>query len=87
MGIISWIIFGATAGWLASIVLKTNDQQGAIGNIITGIVGAALGGWLSELLFNGQGVTGFNIRSFIVAVLGAIIFLLIKGAVTGKRHV
>lgn len=87
MGIISWIVFGAVAGWLASIVLKTNDQQGALGNIIVGIVGAALGGWLSGLLFDGQGVTGFNIRSFIVAVLGAVVFLIIKGAVTGKRHV
>lgn len=87
MGIISWIIFGAIAGWIASLLLKTNDQQGAIGNILVGIVGAAVGGWLSGLLFDGSGVTGFNFPSFFVAVAGAVVFLLIKGALTGKRHV
>lgn len=87
MGILSWIIFGAIAGWLASILLKTNDQQGALGNIIVGIIGATIGGWLSGFLFDGMGVTGFNLESFIVAVVGAVVFLLIKGAVTGKRAV
>ncbi len=87
MGIISWIIFGAIAGWIASLILKTNDEQGAVGNIVVGIVGAALGGWLSGFLFDGTGVTGFNFQSFFVAVAGAIILLLIKGAITGKKHV
>ncbi len=87
MGILSWIIFGAIAGWVASLILKTNDQQGALGNIIVGIIGAALGGWIAGFLFNDVGVTGFNIRSFIVAIIGAIVLLLIKGAVTGKRAV
>jgi uncharacterized membrane protein YeaQ/YmgE (transglycosylase-associated protein family) len=87
MGIISWVIFGAIAGWLASIVLKTNDQQGALGNIIVGIVGAVVGGWLAGFFFDGVGVSGFNLESFIVAVVGAVIVLLIKGAVTGKRAV
>jgi uncharacterized membrane protein YeaQ/YmgE (transglycosylase-associated protein family) len=87
MNIIAWIIFGAIAGWLASIILKTNDEQGAIGNVVVGIIGAAVGGWISGLVFDGSGVTGFNVRSFIVAVLGAVVFLLIKGALTGKRSV
>lgn len=87
MGILSWIIFGAIAGWIASIILKTNDQQGALGNIIVGIIGAAIGGWLAGFMFDGAGVTGFNLTSFLVAIVGAVIFLLIKGAVTGKRHV
>lgn len=87
MGILSWIIFGAIAGWLASIVLKTNDQQGALGNIIVGIIGAVVGGWLAGFLFDGVSVTGFNFESFIVAVVGAIVVLLLKGAVTGKRAV
>lgn len=87
MGILSWIIFGAIAGWLASILVKTNGEQGAIGNIIVGIVGAAIGGWLSGFLFDGVGVTGFNIQSFFVAVVGAVVLLLIKGALTGRRAV
>lgn len=87
MGIISWIIFGAIAGWIASLIVKTNDQQGAVGNIIVGIIGAAVGGWLSGFLFDGTGVTGFNLQSFFIAVIGAIVFLFIKGAITGKKHV
>lgn len=87
MGILSWIIFGAIAGWIASLILKTNEQQGAVGNIIVGIVGAAVGGWLSGFLFDGTGVTGFNLQSFFIAVVGAVVFLLIKGAITGKKHV
>lgn len=87
MGIIMWIIFGALAGWVASMLLKTNDQQGAIGNIIVGILGALLGGFLAGLLFDSPGVTGFNLTSFIIAVIGAVILLLLKGALTGKRAV
>lgn len=87
MGIISWVIFGAIAGWVASLILKTDGQQGMLGNIIVGIIGAAIGGWIAGLLFGGVGVTGFNVRSFIVAVVGAIVLLLIKGALTGKRAV
>lgn len=85
MGIISWVIFGAIAGWIASIILKTNDQQGALGNIIVGIIGAAVGGWLTGFLFDDVGISGFTIESFVVAIVGSIVFLLIKGAVTGKR--
>lgn len=87
MTIISWLIFGTIAGWIASLILKTDDQQGVIGNVIVGIIGAALGGWLADLMFNSQGVTGFNIKSFIVAIIGAVVFLLIKGVITGKRAV
>lgn len=87
MGWISWIIFGGIAGWIASLILKTNDQQGVVGNVIVGIVGAALGGWLSGFLFDGTGVTGFNLQSFFIAVVGALVFLAIKGAITGKKHV
>jgi uncharacterized membrane protein YeaQ/YmgE (transglycosylase-associated protein family) len=86
MGIISWIILGALAGWLASIILKTNDQQGALGNIIAGILGAFLGGFLARMLGIGD-VTGLNIGSILIALVGAILVLMIKGAVTGKRAV
>ncbi len=87
MNIIVWVIFGALAGWVASMILKTNDQQGAIGNIIVGILGAIIGGYLAGLLFDSPGVTGFNLMSFIIAVAGAVLLLILKGAVTGKRAV
>ena len=86
MGIISWIIFGALAGWLVSLIMKTNGKQGAFGNIVVGIVGAIIGGWLGGKLFDVT-VTGFNIKSLLVAIVGGIIFTVILGAITGKKAV
>jgi len=76
MGIILWIIFGAIAGWAASVIMKTDYNQGTVSDIIMGIVGAVVGGFIMELL--GQsGVTGFNLYSFFVAILGAIVVIYI----------
>ena len=74
MGIILWIIFGALVGWIASIVMKTDAQQGAVLNIVVGVIGAVMGGWLMSFLGQ-QGVTGFNLKSFIVALIGAVILI------------
>jgi len=74
MGIISWIVLGGIAGWLASIIMKRNDRMGCITNILAGILGAAVGGWVFSL-FGGQGVTGFNLPSLLVAFVGAVIVL------------
>jgi uncharacterized membrane protein YeaQ/YmgE (transglycosylase-associated protein family) len=80
MGILGWIIFGALAGWVASMLTGTNERQGCIMNIIVGVIGAFLGGFLVELL-TGTGISfGWNWRSFIVAVLGSILLLFITGA-------
>jgi uncharacterized membrane protein YeaQ/YmgE (transglycosylase-associated protein family) len=76
MSIIAWIVLGGIAGWIASMIAGNNAQQGVIGNIIVGIVGAFIGGFLFKI-FGGQGVTGFNIWSLIVAVAGATVLLLI----------
>jgi uncharacterized membrane protein YeaQ/YmgE (transglycosylase-associated protein family) len=74
MGILLWIIFGALAGWIASVIMKTD--AGAMMDIIMGIVGAVVGGFIMNLL--GQsGVTGFNLYSMIVAVIGAIVVIYI----------
>ena len=66
MNFILWIIFGALAGWIASIIMGKNQRMGAIANIVVGIVGAFIGGWLMSF-FGAQGVTGFNFPSFLVA--------------------
>jgi uncharacterized membrane protein YeaQ/YmgE (transglycosylase-associated protein family) len=71
MGIILWIVFGALVGWIASLIMKTDSEQGALLNIIIGIVGAVIGGWLMGILGE-RGVTGFNVYSFLVALLGAV---------------
>ncbi|MBP9732605.1 MAG: GlsB/YeaQ/YmgE family stress response membrane protein [Candidatus Magasanikbacteria bacterium] len=80
MGIILWIILGALAGWIASLIMKTDVQQGAIGNIIIGIIGALLGGFVMSLI-GSTGVTGFNLYSLLVAILGAIILIWIIRAI------
>ena len=76
MGIILWIIFGAIAGWVASIIMKTNASQGTMMDIIMGIIGAVVGGFLMGLV--GQsGVTGFNIYRMAVAIMGACVAIFI----------
>ena len=80
MNFLVWIIFGALAGWIASMIMGKNKQMGAIANIVVGIVGALLGGWLMSL-FGAQGVTGFNLTSLIVAIVGAVVLLFVVGLV------
>jgi uncharacterized membrane protein YeaQ/YmgE (transglycosylase-associated protein family) len=79
MGIIMWIIFGALAGWIASMIMKTNEEQGAVANIVIGIIGAVIGGFIFNLL-GGSSVDGFNIYSLIVAIVGAVILIAILKA-------
>ena len=71
MNILLWIVFGALAGWIASMLMGTDAQMGALANIIVGIVGAVIGGLIMNS-FGAQGVTGFNLPSMIVAVIGAV---------------
>jgi uncharacterized membrane protein YeaQ/YmgE (transglycosylase-associated protein family) len=80
MGIILWIIFGALVGWIASMIMKTDAQQGAGLNIVVGIIGALIGGFIMNAVGH-AGVTGFNLYSFLVALLGAIVLIAIVKAV------
>ncbi|HZH43175.1 MAG TPA: GlsB/YeaQ/YmgE family stress response membrane protein [Lysobacter sp.] len=78
MNIIIWLIVGGIVGWLASLVMRTDAQQGILLNVVVGIVGAFIGGWLiGPLLGAGSINEGFSIMSFVVSLLGAIILLAI----------
>jgi uncharacterized membrane protein YeaQ/YmgE (transglycosylase-associated protein family) len=70
MGIIAWIVLGGVAGWLTALIM--GNRQGIIGDIIVGIVGAMIGGWVATF-FGGTGITGFNLWSLLIAVLGGVI--------------
>ena len=83
MGILAWIVIGALAGWLASLLVR-GGGLGIVGDIVVGIVGAVLGGLIMSA-FGGAGVTGFNLYSFFVAVVGAVVLLLIVRMFTGRR--
>lgn len=80
MGFFGWIILGALAGWIASIIMNKNRSMGAIANIVTGIIGAFIGGIVFNL-FGGQEVTGLNLYSLMVSVVGACILLWIAGKI------
>ncbi len=79
MGVIAWIVLGLIAGWLASVFMKTDSSQGSLTDIIVGIVGAFIGGFVMNLLGN-TGVTGFNLYSILVATVGAVILIAIRRA-------
>lgn len=83
MGIIGWIIIGALAGWIASLITGNDKKMGSGMNILVGIVGGVIGGIVMNLL-GGTGITGFNLWSLLVATLGAVILLFIVNAV--KRN-
>ena len=83
MSIIGWIVLGLIAGFIGSKIV-TSQGQGFWINIALGIVGALVGGFLFESL-GSQGITGFNLSSMIVAIIGAVVVLLIYHAITGRR--
>src|SRR4051812_11724518 len=87
MSIIAWIILGAIAGYLAGFLVKGDEGLGVIGHIVLGIVGALVGGFLASVLFNTKPIDGpFDISSIVVATIGAIITVLVVGAVTGRSR-
>lgn len=75
MGIIAWIVFGLIAGIIAKLIMPGRDGGGFILTCILGIVGAVVGGWLATMFGIGGSISGFNLNSFLVAVVGAIIVL------------
>ena len=85
LGFIGWIVLGGLAGWVASMIMGNNASQGLIGNIVVGIVGGLLGGFIFGL-FGGAGVTGFNLWSFLVALVGASVLLFLWRLITGRKR-
>ena len=75
MGIIAWIIFGLIAGAIAKLIMPGRDGGGFILTCVLGVVGAVVGGWLATMFGLGGSVSGFNMHSFLVAVVGAIVVL------------
>jgi uncharacterized membrane protein YeaQ/YmgE (transglycosylase-associated protein family) len=81
MNILAWIVLGGIAGWIASMIAKTDARQGIFLNIVVGIIGAFLGGLLFSIL-GGAGITGFNFYSLMVAIIGSVLFIGLTKLVT-----
>jgi uncharacterized membrane protein YeaQ/YmgE (transglycosylase-associated protein family) len=84
MSIIGWIVLGLIAGFIASKIVNKRGE-GVFMDIVLGIVGALVGGFIFSTL-GSSGVTGFNLYSMIVAVIGAVVVLLVYHAITGRRR-
>jgi uncharacterized membrane protein YeaQ/YmgE (transglycosylase-associated protein family) len=79
VNLILWIIFGALAGWIASLIMRTDAEQGAFANIIIGIIGALIGGWIARAV-TGNSYDTFSLAGLIVAIVGAVVLLAILKA-------
>lgn len=85
MGILSWIIVGLIAGWLAGLVVK-GGGYGCVGDIVVGVIGGVLGGWIASYFFHmGDAMTGINLESILVAFVGAVIFVILLRLIGGRR--
>jgi len=87
MGILSWLVVGAIAGYLAGLLVKGDESLGVIGHIVLGIIGALVGGFLAGILTGGQDyTTGINITTIIVATIGAVIAVVGWAAIRGRSR-
>jgi uncharacterized membrane protein YeaQ/YmgE (transglycosylase-associated protein family) len=80
MGPLAWVLFGALAGWVASLIAGTSRRQGCLVDIVVGVVGALIGGLIMRVLGKGPVNWGFDLKSFGLAVLGAVLLLLITNS-------
>ncbi len=85
MSILAWIVVGIIAGWLAEKI--TGSNHGLLTNLIVGIIGAFIGGFLVSQLFGYRYVEGFNLPSILVATLGAVVLLFVLGLLRGRRTI
>jgi uncharacterized membrane protein YeaQ/YmgE (transglycosylase-associated protein family) len=86
MGILAWIVVGLLAGWLAGLVVK-GSGYGCIGDIVVGVIGALLGGWIASYFFHmGDPISGINLQSILIAFIGAVIFVFILRLIGRRRN-
>ncbi|MGQ0504113.1 MAG: GlsB/YeaQ/YmgE family stress response membrane protein [Myxococcaceae bacterium] len=85
-GIIMWIVIGALAGWIGSKIMGTDAAQGGIANILIGVVGAVVGGFVTRTFFGDSTSNNGFFASFLVALLGAVVLIGIWKAVAGRRR-
>lgn len=86
MGILSWIVFGLLAGAVAKFIMPGKDPGGIVLTIVIGVVGGLLGGWLGSSVFGSTGVTGFDLASFVWAVIGSLILLVLYRVFTHRAR-
>jgi len=86
MGVFSWLVVGAIAGWLAGLLVKGDESYGVIGHIVLGIVGAIVGGFIAGALTGGDYITGINFTTIVVAVIGAVIAVVAWNAIRGRSR-
>ncbi len=84
MSIISWILVGLVAGWIANMIMSSG-AGGLLADLIIGIVGALVGGFLAGILLGGDYISGFNFTTLIVAIIGAIVVIALYRLITGQR--
>jgi uncharacterized membrane protein YeaQ/YmgE (transglycosylase-associated protein family) len=85
VSILGWIIVGGLAGWLASMVMGTNERQGCMMDVILGVIGACVAGWLFAIFTRGEIRLGVNIPSIFIAFVGACVVIGIKKAMSGRN--
>lgn len=85
MNIVVWIAFGALVGWIASLIMETNEAQGAFANIVIGIAGALFGGFIARTLGLGE-VGGFDFMSLLIAITGSVIIIAFLRAFRSPHH-
>jgi len=86
MNILAWLILGAIAGYLAGFLVKGDEGLGVIGHIVLGIIGALIGGFVAGLLTGGDYISGINITTIVVAVIGAIVAVVGYNAIRGTTR-
>jgi uncharacterized membrane protein YeaQ/YmgE (transglycosylase-associated protein family) len=86
VGIVSWLVVGAIAGYLAGFLVKGDESLGVIGHIVLGIVGALVGGFIAGALTGGDYISGINITTIVVATIGAIIAVVGYNALRGRTR-
>jgi uncharacterized membrane protein YeaQ/YmgE (transglycosylase-associated protein family) len=88
MGLISWLVVGAIAGWLAGYLVKGDEGLGVIGHIVLGIIGGLVGGFLAGALTGGKDyLNGITIQSIVVAIIGAVIVVVAWNAIRGRSRI